>query len=195
MTEELYISGKGLVPVILSMPGKAMGGKVAGVEIGVCRGDNMRYLLEHCPNIKFMWGIDPYTPYQDGVGIGGQDQAMCDDFKAQAIKNLEPFTKEVSKEWPHPRASLIFNSSAAEAPNWDPGSIDFVYVDGNHLPEYVLQDFRLWYPIVAPGGLISGHDFGVPGVRQALEIFIKEIGISWDQIMEVENSSWYFWKP
>jgi hypothetical protein len=186
--EEIYISGKGLVPVILSLPRNSSEGRVVGVEIGVCRGENMRYLLEHCPNINMMWGIDPFMAYHDGVGNGGQDQAMCDDFQAKAIKNLLPYTEGS-------RAVLVFNPSSVEASKFKPGSISFVYVDGNHSPEYVLQDFRLWYPNVASGGLFSGHDFGVHGVQVALKTFTREIGIPWDKVIEVENSAWYFWKP
>ena len=38
-------------------------------------------------------------------------------------------------------------------------SLDFVYIDGNHKYEYVLQDLNLWYPKVKQGGYLMGDDY------------------------------------
>ena len=37
-------------------------------------------------------------------------------------------------------------------------SIDFLFVDGSHEFEDVLQDFELFYPHVKPGGIVAFHD-------------------------------------
>jgi len=39
------------------------------------------------------------------------------------------------------------------------GDPDFVYVDADHSFESVLNDLDAWYPKLASGGLIGGHDY------------------------------------
>ncbi len=36
---------------------------------------------------------------------------------------------------------------------------DWIYIDGNHLYEYVKQDLELYYGKVKTGGLITGDDY------------------------------------
>lgn len=42
-------------------------------------------------------------------------------------------------------------------------SLDWVYIDGNHLYEYVAQDLRLSLAKVKPGGLVTGDDYAEGG--------------------------------
>jgi len=47
---------------------------------------------------------------------------------------------------------------------------DFVFIDGDHDYENVKRDILFWKERIAPGGLLSGHDYpGWPGVRQAVD--------------------------
>jgi cephalosporin hydroxylase len=39
-----------------------------------------------------------------------------------------------------------------------PGSVDLLFVDGDHTYEGVRADFELYGPLVRPGGLIAFHD-------------------------------------
>jgi len=39
------------------------------------------------------------------------------------------------------------------------GSLDFIYIDGNHAYEYVKRDIEIWWPKLKKGGLFSGHDY------------------------------------
>lgn len=42
------------------------------------------------------------------------------------------------------------------------GMADAVFIDGEHELPDVLEDLRAWWPRVAPGGLLFGHDFAAP---------------------------------
>ena len=60
-------------------------------------------------------------------------------------------------------------------------SFDWVYVDGNHLYDYVRSDLALYDPKVKPGGLIAGDDYGdagwwEDGVTRAVDEFVAERG-------------------
>jgi len=60
-------------------------------------------------------------------------------------------------------------------------SFDWIYVDGNHLYEYVRADLERYDPKVKPGGLIAGDDYGVrgwwdDGVTRAVDEFVEARG-------------------
>jgi len=38
-------------------------------------------------------------------------------------------------------------------------SIAFVFIDGNHTRESVLEDCAAWWPKIKPGGVMAGHDY------------------------------------
>ena len=65
-------------------------------------------------------------------------------------------------------------------------SLDFVYIDADHIYKYVKADIEAWLPKVKIGGIIAGHDYKArvqTGVKQAVhEIFGEpefKIGIGW----------------
>jgi predicted O-methyltransferase YrrM len=37
---------------------------------------------------------------------------------------------------------------------------DMVFIDACHKTEGVLGDIKAWYPLIKPGGIVSGHDYG-----------------------------------
>lgn len=55
-------------------------------------------------------------------------------------------------------------------------SLDFVYIDGCHQYENVLQDIYAWLPKIRYGGMLAGHDLCPvwPGVVQAVNEFISQ---------------------
>lgn len=52
---------------------------------------------------------------------------------------------------------------------FEDGSLDLVFVDGDHTYEGCLADIKAWLPKVRPGGAIAGHDLDWPGVAKAVE--------------------------
>ena len=73
-----------------------------------------------------------------------------------------------------------FSSEAVKA--FDDAYFDWVYIDGNHHYDYVLEDLRLYFPKVKPGGYIAGDDYTwapreTPGdlqVKRAVADFLAE---------------------
>lgn len=147
-----------------------------GAEIGVCTGRYSRILLESIPDVQLL-GVDPYRPYKgytDFRRIGTHD------------KNLS-LAREATAEFANYTLVLAFGSEAAQ---WvEDGSLDFVFIDGNHQYPDVKQDIADWYPKVRKGGILSGHDYynfasGRGGVVQAVDEFAKEHGY------EVNSTGW-----
>jgi len=56
--------------------------------------------------------------------------------------------------------------------------IDFLFIDGDHNYESVLEDCRLWIPKVRNGGVVVGHDWAgrwKHNVRRAVKEYFKDI--------------------
>ena len=61
--------------------------------------------------------------------------------------------------------------STAALPHLPPASFDFIYVDGDHKKEYVLQDAVLVWPLLKVGGSLTFDDYHFEDVRVAVAAF------------------------
>lgn len=63
----------------------------------------------------------------------------------------------------------IQSPSVQAAQRFADESLDFVFIDGEHLFESVVQDIRAWLPKVRPGGVLAGHDVDRLSVQAAVQ--------------------------
>ena len=126
-------------------------GSFIGVEIGVQAGKNAKSILDTL-NIKRLYLVDPYIEfYQPQTGTGATKEVQ-EIHKRNAKKRLEKYKDKIE---------FVEKLSSEAAGLFGDNSLDFVYIDGNHDYDFVIQDITLWYPKVRSGGVIGGHDFGI----------------------------------
>lgn len=119
-----------------------MGYKV-GVEIGVYKGE---FSEKICKSGLKLYAIDPWRIYDDFTNPRGQDRL---DFLYEHTKRLLA-----------PYDCTIIRKTSMEALALIPdGSLDFVYIDGNHSFKYIAEDIAEWSKKVRIGGVVSGHDY------------------------------------
>lgn len=122
-------------------------GYTVGAEIGVEQGKFSAEMLIDNPHLVKLYSVDPwkaYDRYADHVS-----QPKLDRFYSEAVQRLQA--------WP---ASQIIRRSSMGALRYVPdGSLDFVYIDGNHHFDYVIMDILEWSKKVRPGGMVAGHDY------------------------------------
>ena len=99
-------------------------------------------------------------------GVEDTQNAMDRLFKAVST-NLQKFQG---------RARLIREKSWLVADQFEDGSCDLVYIDGDHTYEGVVKDLAAWYPKVKKGGIICGDDIGWAGVKKAVDEFFIKLG-------------------
>jgi len=91
----------------------------------------------------------------------------------------------------YPNCKLIRKTSIDAAKDFEDGSLDFIYIDGNHGLKYVIEDLWEWTPKVRKGGVISGHDWGhYP--RKGIDSFCLHVTHAidaWVKSMHIDN--WY----
>lgn len=159
-----------------------------GAEIGVERGNYSEVLCAKNPDLR-LFCIDPWAVYPGYEDI--QDQHTMNVNLNLAKKRLAPYDCEI-----------IRSTSKEAAKGFDPETLDFVYIDGNHTYDYALEDIRLWSGMVRNGGIVSGHDYvwrrhGVStyDVRDALNQYFIDYGESILFLLNRQRSStWFFVK-
>lgn len=116
-----------------------------GAEIGVERGLYSKQLLESNPGLK-LYCVDPWLAYSGYREHVSQDK--LDDFYRITGERLSGYD-----------ANLVRKTSVEASKDFDNGSLDFVYIDGNHDFGHTAQDLYYWTPKVRKGGIVAGHDY------------------------------------
>jgi hypothetical protein len=128
-----------------------MGYKV-GAEVGVYKG---AFTEKFCKAGLKMFAIDPWMAYQ-GAGRTQQEQARQNFLYEHTIRTLSLY----------PDCTLIRSTSMDALKYFEDGSLDFVYLDGDHSFRAFAADIVEWSKKVKPGGIVSGHDYFYFGPRQ-----------------------------
>jgi predicted O-methyltransferase YrrM len=142
-----------------------------GAEIGVYHGEYSRWMLRGVPGLK-LWGIDSWESYPGYKDFGKHDLDGALEIALESVKGYD--------------CNLIKARSRDASMDFKDGSLDFVYIDGNHAYESVVEDLALWARKVRPGGIVAGHDYDDYGnksrwremhVMQAVDGWVKSYRI------------------
>lgn len=108
------------------------------------------------PSLEYV-GVDPYA-YD--VATDGKDDQLAD--LNENDEQLRALAEEVEAKYNlmGPRAQLWITTSEEASHRVADGSLDGVFIDGDHSYKHVRRDLEVWEPKIRPGGFLSGHDFG-----------------------------------
>ena len=168
---ETLVGIKRLRPSLTRLVGKH---DLVGAEIGTFEGINALNMFI-CLDIKKLYIIDPYEgPYKCGDDLFYLPQFIKD----LAHYRLEEFDDRVV--W------LEMKSDEASMHVID--SLDFIYIDGDHTYNGVMNDLKNFYPKMKPNSIMCGHDFEpgaydpknkLPssgnGVKEAIHDFFSDV--------------------
>jgi len=158
-----------------------------GAEIGVWNGDFSAQILRTVrPSILHL--IDPWKCAHDDAhldalyGANKISQEGMDEMQIRVIKRFErAITAGIVRIHPAPSADVL--------QKFPDGSLDFVYVDGDHAHQGCLADFHASLRVVKKGGLICGGDYGTggwwgDGIVRAVHKFVSDSPVIIDLILE-----------
>ena len=159
-------------------------GYKAGAEIGVAEGRYSKVMCEQNPGVRLLC-VDTWEKYQGNPR--SHPQAEHDRNINMARRILVPLGGEIVQAY-----SM---DAVRDVPT---ESLDFVYIDGNHCFDYVMQDIIEWGKRVRKGGIVSGHDFYTfrwAGVVPAVEAYVKAHSVrEWFLTNEKKEKSWFWVK-
>lgn len=143
-----------------------------GVEVGTEHGEYAEVLCKANPQLHLTC-VDPYTAYPDYRDH--KSQPKLDEMYRQVQRRLKSYNVDFLR---------LFSTAAAS--NFRNGSLDFVYLDGNHSLPYVIADLHAWTPKVRRGGIISGHDMIRRNNSLRYQCHVVEAVYAWTQAYMVE---------
>lgn len=160
-----------------------MGSGITGAEIGVHAGLSSYLLLSECSNIKKLVGIDHFLEYNDW------DRPVTQATQDQIFGILQEHIKLMGT-----RYKFIKETSEVAATKIKDGTLDFIYLDGDHSTEATYQDLVRYVPKVKSGGIISGHDIGLPSVLTAIDLWRNSPDHNGTELERIPNNSWFWYK-
>lgn len=128
-----------------------------GVEIGTRTGESAEMWCTANPEMKLTC-IDPY-----GVYSARPDQEKQNNNYALALEHIRPY-----------KAVIVRETSMNALSNFANESLDFVFIDGDHHFDYVVQDLVCWARKVKKHGMIILHDycqFEKAGITRAVDAY------------------------
>lgn len=157
-------------------------------EIGVWKGDfsaRIRTLAQ--PRMLHL--VDPWRfaaayPQRWYGGAAARDQNDMDRIHADVVRRFAG----------DPRVAIHRLESTAAARHLADIDFDWVYVDGDHSYDAVLDDLENWAPRIKPGGVLAGDDYtwrdehGAQPVQRAVHEFTarrppRDLTIAGDQFL------------
>lgn len=155
-------------------------GFTEGVEVGTRAGAYSKVLCKKNPNLHLTC-VDPWMAYSR------LKQDRQDAFFREAVENLKDHN-----------VTILRKTSMDGLNKFKDGSLDFVYIDGNHEFDFACQDIICWSHKVKKGGVIAVHDyyhFYRAGVVQAVDAYTSAHKIDpWYVTREREPTA-YWEKP
>lgn len=129
-------------------------GFTTGAEIGVWKGAYSEQFCKAMPGVAWH-AIDTWAPYA-AYRETKNDAALIHHAYAEARLRLAPF-----------HCAMMRMSSLEAAEQIPDGSLDVIYIDGNHEASFVLEDLEAWTPKLRSSGILAGHDYRVPPKSKA----------------------------
>jgi len=138
-----------------------------GAEFGVWKGDFSKLLADRNPSMLYL--VDPWlfqAQYEDRW-YGGSEAKSQNDMD-------EIYTSVVKSFHSNSNVTILKCTSAQSVTSIEESSLDWVYIDGNHSFDFVLNDLLTSKTLLKDEGLIIGDDYlNSEEVRKAVEEFTE----------------------
>jgi hypothetical protein len=159
-----------------------------GVEIGVHKGNFSASILNALTprelHLIDPWKYEDSEPYKHAL-YGGR----ASNGQLELDKRYESVKQRFNENILAGRVIIHRGPSSSVMPEFPDAYFDWVYIDGNHLYEFVKADLQISYEKIKPGGLITGDDYHdgawwQGGVKKAVDEFIAQ---KKSKVLSLEN--------
>lgn len=147
-------------------------------EVGIGYGTHAKQILKNT-NVDKLYLIDPMKYYPNDLFaeaiMSKSPEIPGNNFNElyELINNeLSPFTNRY--KWFRTESLKITNEQISD------GSLDCIFIDGDHSYDAVLADLEFWWPKVRKGGQLLGDDYWMGDVARAVHEFANKQGLTVD---------------
>jgi hypothetical protein len=151
------------------------------VEIGVEHGYYAKNILAEDPSTLLL--VDPWIHQENTLFTDDQSNVDNTEFE----KRFQSVQQSLGKDQ---RVTICRSFSVQAAKMVADGSMYFIYIDACHAKAAVLEDMNTWWPKVAPGGWMCGHDFQYSEVANAVSDFCAKENVKLAFATKETVNSW-----
>ncbi len=157
-------------------------------EVGVHLGDFSEKILSIVKPKKLHlidpWKYEDTTKYQ-GSWYGGKKGQNQNNMDNRYKKILERFDSKIKSQ-----QVTIHRSESSVLKEFNDNYFDWVYIDGNHLYEFVKNDLNWSLPKVKTNGYITGDDYSTKGwwddgITRAVDELVYKGSV---KLIEIKNN-------
>jgi hypothetical protein len=144
------------------------------LEVGCAYGFHTKQVISNTEIESYIM-VDPYVPYTNDVF----SDAVQNVYKDGPLSNFDQFLNLVMKELSEYKEKIthIRKPSIEASKDIEDGSLDAIFVDGDHSYNAVKEDLSVWWPKLRIGGTLCGDDYWMPDVARAVHEFASEHGL------------------
>ena len=146
--------------LLIGLHGKGL----IGLELGVFRAESHLTILQNCPNVKMLYGVDNWEPYTDWMNPEG-DGPLNSTSPAQMESHEWIAKHHIKWSGEQHRSELWKGNTDSLHDDCDDETFDFIFFDAWLDYEQVKRELNDWYPKIKKGGLIIGHDYNAEPVN------------------------------
>jgi hypothetical protein len=154
------------------------GSNLVGLELGVFEASSFCTLLQKCPNIKTLYGVDSFQPYTDYLKEP-YDESPAYHIDSKSMEIIKFMAFHSIKHSGFKEKAIILEKDSKDALNDIPdNSLDFIFLDTYMSEKQAFEDVHDWYPKVKKGGLFTGHDADGSMIMRVILNFRKRYNIN-----------------
>lgn len=129
------------------------------VEVGCFLGRSLSFMGTYRPDLRLI-AVDPWDTQEDT----GECVETGNRARWPRGKMFDTFQSYMKKYAPNvlDKTNILRGHSQIELGKMPRGSVDFIFIDGDHSQAAVVQDCIEAKRIVKTGGIIAGHDWCIP---------------------------------
>lgn len=153
-----------------------------GAEVGVYDGGMSKALFKLIPGLR-LFMVDRWTEYTADQ-VAGDPGARMPKIGRKIWKAIKAQAVAAVAGYP---ATILKMDSVEAAGKIEDGSLDFVFIDGDHSYDGCKRDIEAWLSKVKPGGWLMGHDYTIrPGVKRAVDELGMVVELDRDKVWAVK---------
>jgi hypothetical protein len=141
------------------------------VEVGSWKGRSTSFVGPVCmANGTRLVCVDHWSGSSDHLASRYHQTLAVEDVRETFEANMKALGIEVC---------VLAEPSEVAARRFPHGSVERVFLDASHDGPSVAADLRVWFPVLAEGGILAGHDYSVdkhPDLCRAVDAFAAETG-------------------
>jgi hypothetical protein len=139
---------------------------------------------------KKIIGNDKVKILELGIWIGANSQALYENFNIDELilidrwyQKYEHYDFPEVKNFPQKVFDRFYNNdnviiircdTLRSAQFFQDEYFDYIYLDDNHSYEHVCKELELYYPKLKKGGIYSGDNYEMAGVKKAVDEFAEK---------------------